>query len=128
MGGAWALASRTSTSHYDGNPIFIAPRRAAAYHRVVTLARLPQPLAARLAALPPRRQELVQDLGLGVALAIVNEDEFDTSNLEKAGYHENPLADPALPSKYDLHKVPMTRLTRDAAYRARDPSSLLSSG
>jgi signal transduction histidine kinase len=35
-------------------------------------ARFPQPLAARLAALPPRRQELVQDVGLGVALAIVN--------------------------------------------------------
>jgi signal transduction histidine kinase len=34
------------------------------------LARLP--LAARLAALPPRRQELIQDLGLGVALAAVN--------------------------------------------------------
>jgi signal transduction histidine kinase len=34
--------------------------------------RFPQPLAARLAALPPRRQELVQDLGLGVALASVN--------------------------------------------------------
>jgi signal transduction histidine kinase len=38
----------------------------------VTLARIPQPLAARLAALPPRRQELLQDLGLGVALAAVN--------------------------------------------------------
>jgi signal transduction histidine kinase len=38
----------------------------------VISARFPQPLAARLAALPPRRQELVQDLGLGVALAIVN--------------------------------------------------------
>jgi signal transduction histidine kinase len=36
------------------------------------LARLPQPLAARLAALPPRRQELLQDLGLGVAVAAVN--------------------------------------------------------
>jgi signal transduction histidine kinase len=35
-------------------------------------ARIPQPLTARLAALPPRRQELVQDLGLGVALAVVN--------------------------------------------------------
>jgi signal transduction histidine kinase len=35
-------------------------------------ARFPQPLTARLAALPPRRQELVQDLGLGVALAVVN--------------------------------------------------------
>jgi signal transduction histidine kinase len=51
--------------------------RARPYHQGVKtvaarLARLPQPLAARLAALPPRRQELVQDLGLGVALAAVN--------------------------------------------------------
>lgn len=38
----------------------------------MTLAGLPQPLAARLAALPRRRQELLQDLGLGVALAVVN--------------------------------------------------------
>ena len=45
---------------------------AAPYHRVVKLAALPHPLAARLAALPPRHQELVQDLGLGVALATVN--------------------------------------------------------
>ncbi len=36
------------------------------------LARLPQPLAVRVAALPPRRQELIQDLGLGIALAAVN--------------------------------------------------------
>ena len=36
------------------------------------LARLPQPLAARLAALPPRYQELIQDTGLGVALGTVN--------------------------------------------------------
>ena len=47
------------------------------YHRLVNtvavrLARLPQPLAARLAALPPRHQELIQDTGLGVALATVN--------------------------------------------------------
>src|SRR5690348_4088981 len=45
---------------------------AAPYHRVVMLARVPRPLAARLAALPPQRQELAQDLGLGVALATVN--------------------------------------------------------
>jgi len=49
----------------------------APYHRGVKkvtarLARLPQPLATRLAALPPRRQELLQDLGLGVAVAAVN--------------------------------------------------------
>jgi len=51
--------------------------RPAPYHRVVNrvaarLAGLPQPLAARIAALPPARQELLQDLGLGIALAAVN--------------------------------------------------------
>jgi hypothetical protein len=35
-------------------------------------ASLPQRLGAWLASLPPRRQERVQDLGLGVALAVVN--------------------------------------------------------
>jgi len=53
------------------------------------------------------------DLRRGGTL-IANQDEFDTSNLEKAGYKENPMNDPALSSKYDLHKVPMTRMTRDA--------------
>ena len=38
----------------------------------VRLAGFPRPLTARLAALPPRRQELLQDAGLGVALAAVN--------------------------------------------------------
>ncbi len=36
------------------------------------LARFRHSLGARVVALPPRRQELVQDLGLGVALAAVN--------------------------------------------------------
>ena len=36
------------------------------------MAGLPQSLGARLAALPPRRQELVQDAALGVAVAAVN--------------------------------------------------------
>jgi signal transduction histidine kinase len=36
------------------------------------LAGLPQRLGARVASLPPRRQERIQDLGLGVALAVVN--------------------------------------------------------
>ena len=36
------------------------------------LASVPQPVLARLAALPPRRQEQAQDAGLGLALAAVN--------------------------------------------------------
>src|SRR5580700_1385720 len=47
------------------------------YHRVVNpmaarLAGLPRSLGTRVAALPPRRQELLADAGLGVALAAVN--------------------------------------------------------
>ena len=47
------------------------------YHRVVNamaarLAGLPQSLGARVAALPPRRQELLPTPDLGVALAAVN--------------------------------------------------------
>jgi hypothetical protein len=33
---------------------------------------LPQGLAARMTALPQRRQERIQDTGLGIALAAVN--------------------------------------------------------
>jgi len=53
------------------------------------------------------------DLKRGGTL-IVNEDAFDKSNLAKAGYAINPLADGASLAGYRVHKVPMTRLTRDA--------------
>src|SRR5947209_8109346 len=55
----------------------------------------------------------IADLRRGGTL-ILNQDEFDTSNLDKAGYKENPLDDANLSARYDLHKVPMTRMTRDA--------------
>src|SRR5205823_6212403 len=55
----------------------------------------------------------VGDLKRG-GILIVNQDEFDTSNLDKAGYKSNPLDDENLRTRFDLHKVPMTRLTRDA--------------
>lgn len=55
----------------------------------------------------------INDLHRGGTL-IVNDDEFETSNLSKAGYEANPLLDENLLSKYHLHRVPMTRLTRDA--------------
>lgn len=55
----------------------------------------------------------VADLKRG-GILIVNENEFDTSNLKKAGYDKNPLEDESLLSKYDVHKVPMTRLAEDA--------------
>ena len=55
----------------------------------------------------------LSDLKRGGTL-IVNEDAFDKSNLAKAGYPQNPLADPDALSSYSLHRVPMTRLTRDS--------------
>jgi 2-oxoglutarate/2-oxoacid ferredoxin oxidoreductase subunit alpha len=55
----------------------------------------------------------VGDLKRG-GILIANDDEFDTSNLDKAGYEANPLDDANLVSKYDVHRVSMTRLTRDA--------------
>ena len=55
----------------------------------------------------------IADLKRG-GILIANVDEFDTSNLDKAGYTSNPLDDEHLLAKYDVHKVQMTRLTRDA--------------
>lgn len=55
----------------------------------------------------------IADLKRGGVL-IVNQDEFDSSNLSKAGYDSNPLETGELASKYDLHRVEMTRLARDS--------------
>ena len=53
------------------------------------------------------------DLKRGGTL-IVNEDAFDKTNVAKAGYDQNPLDDEEQFAGYRFHKVPMTRLTRDA--------------
>ncbi|GAB4135055.1 MAG: 2-oxoacid:acceptor oxidoreductase subunit alpha [Planctomycetaceae bacterium] len=53
------------------------------------------------------------DLKRGGTL-IVNADAFDKNNLNKAGYTENPLEDEDALAGYSVHRVPMTRLTRDA--------------
>ena len=55
----------------------------------------------------------LQDLKRGGTL-IVNEDAFDKGNLSKAGCDSNPLDDGDALQAYNVHKVPMTRLTRDA--------------
>lgn len=55
----------------------------------------------------------VADLKRGGTL-IVNIDEFEKANLQKATYQNNPLDDPEFISQYTTHKIPMTRLTRDA--------------
>lgn len=55
----------------------------------------------------------VGDLKRGGTL-IVNEDSFDKSNVQKAHYEANPLDDGNSLAAYRVHRVPMTRLTRDA--------------
>ncbi|MAG95031.1 MAG: 2-oxoglutarate ferredoxin oxidoreductase subunit alpha [Planctomycetaceae bacterium] len=55
----------------------------------------------------------LSDLKRGGTL-VVNEDAFDKANLAKARYEANPLDDDEALAAYRVHKVPMTRLTRDA--------------
>jgi 2-oxoglutarate ferredoxin oxidoreductase subunit alpha len=55
----------------------------------------------------------IGDLKRGGTL-IVNEDEFNASGLQKAVYDSNPLDDEQFVAKYRVHRVPMTRLNRDA--------------
>jgi 2-oxoglutarate ferredoxin oxidoreductase subunit alpha len=55
----------------------------------------------------------LRDLKRGGTL-IINEDAFDKSNLGKAGYKDNPLSNGESLAGYRVHKVAMTRLTRDA--------------
>jgi 2-oxoglutarate ferredoxin oxidoreductase subunit alpha len=49
-------------------------------------------------------------------IVIVNEDEFDAVNLKKCGYPEgyNPLDDESLTRRYRVHRVPMSRMTRES--------------
>ncbi|MBI2879138.1 MAG: 2-oxoacid:acceptor oxidoreductase subunit alpha [Candidatus Rokubacteria bacterium] len=47
-------------------------------------------------------------------LLILNPNAFDQKNLDRAGYAANPLDDPTLAERYRLHKVEISRLTRDA--------------
>ncbi len=47
-------------------------------------------------------------------LLIVNTAAFEKRNLDKAGYPQNPLDDPALAERYRLHKIDMTGLTIQA--------------
>ncbi|MFO0918363.1 MAG: 2-oxoacid:acceptor oxidoreductase subunit alpha [Planctomycetaceae bacterium] len=54
----------------------------------------------------------LSDLKRGGTL-IVNDDAFDSGNLFKAHYDSNPL-DSNVVAGYRMHRVPMTRLTRDA--------------
>jgi len=62
---------------------------------------------------PAALKTSVADLKRGGTL-IVNEDAFEKGNLTKAGYDHNPLDSEDELAGYSLHRVPMTRLTRDA--------------
>src|SRR5207245_772580 len=55
----------------------------------------------------------LRDLKPG-GLLLVNTAAFEKRNLDKAGYAQNPLDDPALAERYRLHKVDMTGLTHEA--------------
>lgn len=62
---------------------------------------------------PAALKSNIADLKRGGTL-IINTDEFDKGNIQKAGYAANPLEDGDLLSKYQVHRVAMTRLNRDA--------------
>ncbi len=47
-------------------------------------------------------------------ILIVNKDAFTDVNLRKAGYEGNPLEDPELSNRYQLHAFPITTLTVNA--------------
>jgi 2-oxoglutarate ferredoxin oxidoreductase subunit alpha len=62
---------------------------------------------------PAALKSNVADLKRGGTL-IVNEDAFEKSNLVKAGYDVSPLDDGDALASFRVHRVPMTRLTRDS--------------
>ncbi|MGB5327627.1 MAG: 2-oxoacid:acceptor oxidoreductase family protein, partial [Gammaproteobacteria bacterium] len=67
-----------------------------------------------LVAMNPAALEVyLPRLAPGGAL-IVNSDAFNKSGLRKAGYGDNPLDDPDLAARYQLHTVPVTSLTMAA--------------
>lgn len=62
---------------------------------------------------PAALKSNIADLKRGGTL-IVNEDAFEKSNLQKAGYDVSPLDDGDALAAYRVHRVQMTRLTRDS--------------
>jgi 2-oxoglutarate ferredoxin oxidoreductase subunit alpha len=70
-------------------------------------------LDALVAMNPAALKVHVADLKPG-GILIVNTAAFEERNLTKAGYSKNPLEDPDLASKYRLHQVDITGLTKAA--------------
>jgi 2-oxoglutarate ferredoxin oxidoreductase subunit alpha len=69
-------------------------------------------LDALVAMNPAALKTNLRDLQTG-GILIVNSDAFDTGNLQKAGYAQNPLEDGSLKG-YRLIRVSMTKLNREA--------------
>src|SRR5947208_11938107 len=55
----------------------------------------------------------LRDLKEG-GLLILNTTAFETKNLDRAGYRENPIDDASLGQRYRRHKVDITKLTLEA--------------
>ncbi len=78
-------------------------------HDIVTPGDTPNVLVAMN---PAALKANVRDLVPGSTL-LVNVDTFDTRNLDKAGYAQNPLRDDSL-AAYRVYEVPMTSITVEA--------------
>jgi 2-oxoglutarate ferredoxin oxidoreductase subunit alpha len=78
-------------------------------HDIVTPGDTPNVLVAMN---PAALKANVRDLVPGSTL-LINVDTFDTRNLDKAGYEQNPLRDGSL-TAYRVYEVPMTSITVEA--------------
>ncbi len=78
-------------------------------HDIVTPGDTPNVLVAMN---PAALRANISDLAPGCTL-LVNVDTFDTRNLDKAGYEQNPLRDNSL-AAYRVYEVPMTSITVEA--------------
>ncbi len=78
-------------------------------HDIVTPGDAPNVLVAMN---PAALKANIRDVSAGSTL-LVNVDTFDTRNLDKAGYAQNPLRDESL-GAYRVFEVPMTSLTVEA--------------
>jgi 2-oxoglutarate ferredoxin oxidoreductase subunit alpha len=78
-------------------------------HDIVTPGDTPNVLVAMN---PAALRANIGDLAPGCTL-LVNVDTFDTRNLDKAGYEQNPLRDGSL-AAYRVYEVPMTSITVEA--------------
>lgn len=72
-------------------------------------------ISAMVAMNPAAFKMNIQDVDPG-GIVIANDDEFNKVNLKKAGYTEdmNPLDDEEIQRRYQLFRIPITRLTRES--------------